>query len=76
MTYDVAALVGSLRKASLTRKAALAAMAAAPPSLTCRMVAIDLPLYNEDLEEAVPQSWRDFRQAIAASDAILFVTPE
>ena len=75
-TYDVAVLVGSLRKASITRKAALAAMAAAPSSLACKIVAIDLPLYNEDLEDAVPQSWRDFRQAIAAADAILFATPE
>jgi chromate reductase len=75
-TFDVAVLVGSLRKASLTRKAALALMAAAPATLRCRMVAIDMPLYNEDLEASPPESWVQFRQAMAGTDAVLFATPE
>ena len=75
-TFDVAVLVGSLRKASITRKAALALMAAAPASLTCRMVGIDLPLYNEDLEAAPPPAWRQFRQEMGRADAVLFATPE
>ena len=75
-TFDVAVLVGSLRRASITRKAALALMAAAPPSLRCRMVAIDMPLYNEDLEAAVPESWAVFRREMAQADAVLFATPE
>lgn len=75
-TFEVAVLVGSLRKASITRKAALALIAAAPASLKCRTVAIDLPLYNEDLEAAPPESWTRFRTEIAAMDAVLFATPE
>jgi chromate reductase len=75
-TFDVAVLVGSLRRASITRKAALALMAAAPASLQCRMVAIDLPLYNEDLEAAPPPSWTQFRREMASADAVLFATPE
>jgi len=36
----------------------------------------ELPHYNQDLEESVPAAWREFRDRIRASDAILFVTPE
>jgi chromate reductase len=75
-TFDVAVLVGSLRQGSITRKAARALMAAAPASLKCRMVALDMPLYNEDLEAAPPESWARFRQEMAKADAVLFATPE
>jgi NAD(P)H-dependent FMN reductase len=74
---STAVIVGSLRKASLSRKVALALIAQAPGSLACRIVEIgDLPLYNEDLEAEPPQSWTRFRADIAQADAILFVTPE
>ena len=37
----------------------------------------DLPHYDEDLEAAgAPEAWTRFREAIAASDAVLFITPE
>jgi NAD(P)H-dependent FMN reductase len=66
-----------LRKASLSRKTALALMAHAPASLACRIVEIgDLPLYNQDLEGDPPSSWSRFRSEIARADALLFVTPE
>lgn len=74
--YDVAVLVGSLRKASITRKAAHALIAAAPPALRCRIVEIDLPLYNEDHEAAPPEGWVRFRREMAGADAVLFATPE
>ena len=74
--FDVAVLVGSLRKGSITRKAALALMAAAPASLKCRFVSLDMPLYNEDAEAAPPPAWTQFRQDMASADAILFATPE
>ena len=76
MSFDVAVLVGSLRKGSITRKAALALMAAAPASLKCRMVGLDMPLYNEDAEAAPPPAWTQFRQEMAAAQAVLFATPE
>lgn len=74
----VAVLVGSLRKASVTRKLALALRELAPDSLELTIVEIGaLPLYNEDLEgENPPQAWKDFRGAIRGADAILFATPE
>lgn len=74
---STAVIVGSLRKASLSRKVALALIAQAPTSLACRIVEIgDLPLYNEDLETEPPEGWTRFRSEIADADAILFVTPE
>jgi chromate reductase len=75
--YRVAVLVGSLRKASLSRKMALAAAALAPQSLTLSIVEIgDLALYNEDAEADAPAGWTAFRQSMKAAQAVLFVTPE
>jgi chromate reductase len=76
--YDVAVIVGSLRKHSLSRKAALALAKLAPPSLALRIVEIgDLPHYNEDFEgEDAPQAWKQFRQDVGSADAVLFVSPE
>lgn len=74
---NVAVLVGSLRKASLSRKAAQALIERAPSGMTARIVEIgDLPLYNEDLEASVPDAWKAFRAEIAKSDGVLWVTPE
>jgi chromate reductase len=76
-TYDVAVLVGSLRKASFSRKMALAADKLAPANLKMRIVEIgDLALYNEDLEKDVPAGWTRFRDSMKAAQAVLFVTPE
>lgn len=74
----IAVIVGSLRKASLNRKMALALMALAPPELSCEMVEIgELPLYNPDHEEGEPPAaWTAFRDRMRAFDAVLFVTPE
>jgi chromate reductase len=75
---NVAVLVGSLRKASFSHKMALVLETLAPAQLKPGLVEIRaLPLYDEDLETAgPPQPWLDFRAAIRASDAVLFVTPE
>lgn len=78
-TRQVAVVVGSLRKDSLTRKVANALCRLAPPTLRCRFVEIgDLPLYNEDQEggSLTPGAWASFRSEIAAIDAVLFATPE
>jgi chromate reductase, NAD(P)H dehydrogenase (quinone) len=72
---DVAVLIGSLRKASLTRRIAHALAGLAPAELKPRMVEIgDLPLYNQDLDESPPLAWTTFRAAIKTADAVLFVT--
>ena len=75
--YKVAVVVGSLREGSLNRKVARAMCAATPASLDCRLVEIaGLPLYNPDLDENPPQAWTRFRDEIAGSQGVLFVTPE
>ncbi|UXH78142.1 NADPH-dependent FMN reductase [Roseateles amylovorans] len=75
--YQVAVLVGSLRQASFNRKLALALQALAPPELALRIVEIGhLPFYNEDEAAAPPAPYGEFRAAIKAADAVLFVSPE
>ncbi|TCJ38995.1 NADPH-dependent FMN reductase [Parafrankia sp. BMG5.11] len=76
--FDVAVIVGSLRKESVNRKAALALARLAPANLTLRIVEIgDLALYDEDVEKAgAPDAWQRFRREVSAADAVLFVTPE
>lgn len=74
---DVATLVGSLRRDSLSRKVAEVLHDLAPAGLDPHFVEIGtLPLYNFDLEADPPLEWRRFRDEIRAADAVLFVTPE
>jgi chromate reductase len=74
----VTALVGSLRKESLTRKVALAMKGIAPPTLALSFVEIrDLQMYDEDLETGTqPREWVNFRDRILRAGALLFATPE
>jgi chromate reductase, NAD(P)H dehydrogenase (quinone) len=73
----IAVIVGSLRKGSYNRKMARALMQAAPGSLSLEIVEIGgLPLYDQDLDDAPPASWTDFRERIRKFDGVLFVTPE
>jgi chromate reductase len=77
MPYNVALIVGSLRKDSFNRKIANNFIAVAPPSLKCQIVEIsDLSFFNQDIEATPPQPWVDFRNKIKASDAVVFFTPE
>lgn len=76
-TRKVAVLVGSLRRESLNRKMANALATLAPPQLQLEIVEIGaLPLYNADDEANPASAVSDFRAKIAATDALLFVTPE
>ena len=73
---NVAVVVGSLRKDSVSRKLAKA-FAAVNPGLKFNIVEIaDLPHFDQDLESDPPAQWVRFRNEIAAADAVLFVTPE
>lgn len=77
--YKVAVIVGSLRRDSVSRKAAKALARLAPDNLALEILEIgDLPLYDEDLEAegATPAAWTKFRQQVSQADAVLFVTPE
>ncbi len=76
-TYNVAVIVGSLRKDSINRKVARALMELAPKGLTLSMAEIgQLPIYNQDGDDNPPAEWTAFRERIRAVDAVLFVTPE
>jgi chromate reductase len=76
--FDIAVLVGSLRKESINRKVAQALIGLAPATLNMEIVGIgDLALYNEDVETAgAPSAWTAFRDRLRDADGVLFVTPE
>lgn len=78
MTFDVAVLVGSLRKGAFSRAIATSLIELAGPDLALRLVEIGaLALYNPDLDDETPPAvWTAFRQEVAKADAVLFVTPE
>jgi chromate reductase, NAD(P)H dehydrogenase (quinone) len=78
MAYDVAVLVGSLRKGSFSRAMADNLATLATDKLKLRIVEIgELPLYNPDLDEDTPPAaWAKFRSEVVSADAVLFVTPE
>ncbi len=76
-SFKVGYLIGSLARESINRKLARALIKLAPAGLEFTEIPFrDLPLYSYDYDEDFPQVARDFKAAIKASDAILFVTPE
>jgi chromate reductase, NAD(P)H dehydrogenase (quinone) len=76
-TYTVGYFVGSLARASINRQLARALTRLAPPELTMREIPIgELPLYSYDYDADYPPPARALKEAIAAVDAVLFVTPE
>ncbi len=76
-TFKVGYLIGSLARESINRKLARALINLAPKALAFTEIPFkDLPLYSYDYDADYPQVARDFKAAIKASDAILFVTPE
>ena len=75
--YNVAVIVGSLRKASINRQIAHALVELAPAQLKLKIVEIGhLPHYNQDTDENSPPVFTEFRGRIKAADAVLIVTPE
>jgi chromate reductase, NAD(P)H dehydrogenase (quinone) len=75
--FTVGYMVGSLARASINRKLALALTRVAPRELQMREIPIgDLPLYSYDYDANYPPAGKALKDAIAAVDAVLFVTPE
>lgn len=74
----VVGISGSLRKGSYNSSLLRAAKRLAPKGMEIQEVSIaELPLYNEDLREmGYPPEVLALREAIAAADAVLLVTPE
>jgi chromate reductase len=75
--YQIAVIVGSLRKDSFNRKLATAITKLMPPEFTSTQVRIsDLPLYNQDDDANQAESVKRLKADIARSQGLLFVTPE
>ena len=69
--------VGSLSSTSINRILAKALIRLAPDDLSFVEIPIgNLPLYSQDYDADYPPEGRALKEAIAAADAILFVTPE
>jgi chromate reductase len=75
--FSVGYFVGSLSRNSINRKLSQALLRLAPAELRFTEIGFrDLPLYCYDDDSHYPPVAQALKDAIAASDAILFVTPE
>src|SRR5258707_5333318 len=75
--YRVGYIIGSLSRESINRALAEALVRLAPKDQKFVEIPIrDLPLYNRDFDSDYPPAGRALKNAIAAVDAVLFVTPE
>ena len=75
--YQIAVIVGSLRKESLNHQLAAAITRLAPSNFSFKLLQIgDLPLYNQDDDAHQAEPVIRLKQDIAASQGLLFVTPE
>ena len=75
--HKLGILVGSNRRESINRKLAQAIVRLGADQFEAKFISIDdLPMYNQDNENPVPAPVARFKADLAASDALLFVTPE
>lgn len=75
--FNIAVIVGSLRKESINRQLMLALDKLNHPSLKFNILNIsDIPLFNQDHENNLPAPVVAFKQSISEADGVLFVTPE
>ena len=75
--FQIAVIIGSLRKDSFNRKLGLALAHLAPQDFTFEHVEIgDLPLYNQDHDGQPPESVKRLKTDISSAHGLLFITPE
>ena len=75
--YQIAVVVGSLRRDSFNRKLANAIVKLATPEFSFKQVQIgDLPLYNQDDDANQSEPVKRLKQEIGAAQGLLFVTAE
>ena len=75
--YQIAVIVGSLRRVSFNRKLATAMARLAPSDFSFKQVEIgDLPLYNQDDDANPAESVKRLKADIVAAQGLLFVTAE
>ena len=76
-SYKVGYFVGSLSSKSINRTLSKALIRLAPHDLDFTEIPINnLPLYSPDYDQDYPPEAIALKEAIASSDAVLFVTPE
>ena len=76
-TYKIGYFVGSLSSKSINRILSKALIRLAADDLEFTEIPIsNLPLYSPDYDDNYPPEATALKEAIAASDAVLFVTPE
>jgi chromate reductase len=77
VSYDIAVVIGSLRKESFNRRLANAVAKLAPADFRFTHLEIgDLPLYDQDEEADPAPPVKRLKSAVAAANGLLFVTPE
>ena len=77
MSKKVAVIIGSASKTSFNHLAVKYLQSIAPASLELNVVEVgDLPLYDRDLDEQDVPAYTRVREAVKASDAVIWVTPE
>ncbi|MQR01149.1 NADPH-dependent FMN reductase [Glaciimonas soli] len=75
--YQIAVVVGSLRRESFNRKMADAIVKLAPADFVFKQVQIgDLPLYNQDDDGNPAESVKRLKAEILAAQGLLFITAE
>ena len=75
--YQIAVIVGSLRRDSLNRQLATAVAKLAPSEFLFKQLVIaDLPLYNQDDDANQADSVKRLKSEIVAAQGLLFATAE
>lgn len=75
--YQIAVIVGSLRRDSFNRKLASAVVKLAPAEFSFKQLQIgDLPLYNQDDDANPAETVKRLKNEIKGAHGLLFVTPE
>lgn len=73
----VGIVLGSIRKNSFSKQLANNLVEKFPQEMEAEFIEIaDLPLYNQDSDENIPEIYTKFRDKIKSLDAVIFVTPE
>lgn len=73
----VGIVVGSIRKNSFSEQLANNIVELFPAGYEAEFIEIaNLPLYNQDSDENIPEVYTSFRETVKAVDAVVFVTPE
>ena len=75
--FEIAVVVGSLRRRSFNRRLAHGLVKLAPPEFKFKQARIgDLPLYNQNADANPVASVKRLKDEIKAAQGLLFVTPE